>query len=272
MQLLIKLTSLILTVFTLQACKCQKATSNMLDETQGKNQTEILSGTYNISLIGNNKNLPDNLIITFDDVAKKVSGFAGCNRFFGSYSTDKNAITFGELASTKMYCEGIMDVEDHLLNALAKVNTFSVKNNQINLSNDNSILIEASKDKSIETQLNENYSFEYSAISRGIYKQIQISKKSISVTDSRGTTPITQTCSEANWESIIKAVKPINVENIQNLKAPTEKRFYDGAAIAHLTINYDGKSFKTEPFDHGNPPKEIEELVKVILSISENIE
>ncbi|NNC49430.1 MAG: hypothetical protein HKO01_02720 [Flaviramulus sp.] len=118
----------------------------------------------------------------------------------------------------------------------------------------------------------ESLSVEYSALSKGIYKQIKISKKSISVTNARGTTPITQTCSEASWETIIKAVKPINVENIPNLKAPTEKRFYDGAAIAHLTINYDGKSYKTEPFDHGYPPKEIEGLVKEILSISENIE
>ena len=118
----------------------------------------------------------------------------------------------------------------------------------------------------------ESLSVEYSALSRGIYKQIKISKKSISVTNARGTTPITQTCSEASWETIIKAVKPINVENIPNLKAPTEKRFYDGAAIAHLTIIYEGKTYKTEPFDHGNPPKEIEELVKEILSISENIE
>lgn len=118
----------------------------------------------------------------------------------------------------------------------------------------------------------ESLSVEYSALSRGIYKQIKISKKSISVTNARGTTPITQTCSEASWETIIKAVKPINVENIPNLKAPTEKRFYDGAAIAHLTIIYEGKTYKTEPFDHGNPPQEIEGLVKEILSISENIE
>ena len=113
---------------------------------------------------------------------------------------------------------------------------------------------------------------EYSAVSRGLYNQIQINKKTISVTNARGNTPIIQTCSESIWETILNEVKPINVENIQNLKAPTQKRLYDGAAIAHLTINYNGKTYKTEPFDHGNPPKEIEELVKVILSISENIE
>ena len=115
-------------------------------------------------------------------------------------------------------------------------------------------------------------SLEYSAVSRGIYQQIQINKKTISVTNARGNTPIIQTCSESDWETIIKAVKPINIENLSILKAPTQKRLYDGAAIAHLTISHDGKTYKTEPFDHGNPPKEIEQLVKEILSISENIE
>ena len=115
-------------------------------------------------------------------------------------------------------------------------------------------------------------SIEYSAVSRGLYKQIQINKKTISITNARGNTPNTHTCSESIWESIIKAVKPINVENIPHLKAPTQKRLYDGAAIAHLTISRASKTYKTVPFDHGNPPKEIEELVKEILSISENIE
>jgi hypothetical protein len=67
-------------------------------------------------------------------------------------------------------------------------------------------------------------------------------------------------------------LKPVNVENIPNLKAPSEKRFYDGAAIATLSIVYNGETYTTPSFDHGNPPNEIAELVKEILSISENIE
>ena len=269
---LIKLTSLILAVFTLQSCKCQKETSNMQDNTQEENQAELLSGTYTISLIGTNRNFLDNLSISFDDAAKKVSGFAGCNRFFGTYSTESNAIKFGELASTKMYCEGMMEVEDQLLKALVQVSTFSVKDNQLNLRNNDSILVEASKDLSEEKQSTETYAFEYSALSRGLYKQIEINKKIISITNARGNSPVTKSCSESNWESILKTLKPVDVKNITTLKAPSEKRFYDGAAIANLTIIYNGKTYKTEPFDHGNPPKEIAELVKEILSISENIE
>ena len=64
----------------------------------------------------------------------------------------------------------------------------------------------------------------------------------------------------------------MDIEQIPNLKAPTENRFFDGAAIANLKISYKGTIYESASFDHGNPPKEIEPLVKEILSISENIE
>ncbi|GAA3595512.1 hypothetical protein Q4Q39_07515 [Flavivirga amylovorans] len=118
----------------------------------------------------------------------------------------------------------------------------------------------------------EAISFEYSTQSRGQYKNIKINKKTISVVDKRGKTPQVETCSEAHWKTLLKAVKLIDVENIPNLKAPSENRFFDGAAIARLKIIYNGTTYETQAFDHGNPPKEIKELVKEIRSISENIE
>lgn len=115
-------------------------------------------------------------------------------------------------------------------------------------------------------------SIEYSAQSRRTFKHIIISKKSISVVNNNSETPMIKTCSGADWNNILKALKPIDIKNIPNLKAPSEKRFFDGAAIGNFKINYNGKTYETPPFDHGNPPKEIEKLVKEILSISENIE
>jgi hypothetical protein len=43
---------------------------------------------------------------------------------------------------------------------------------------------------------------------------------------------------------------------LKDLKIPTEKRFYDGAAIANLKIIYKGVN-ETPSFDHGSPPYEI---------------
>ena len=58
----------------------------------------------------------------------------------------------------------------------------------------------------------------------------------------------------------------INLEEIKDLKSPTEKRFYDGAAIANLKITYQGTTFETPSFDHGFPPVEIKKLVTKINS------
>jgi hypothetical protein len=118
----------------------------------------------------------------------------------------------------------------------------------------------------------DNMTIEYSAHSRGTYKNIIINKKQISIENKRDESPIIKTCTEAHWEKLLEALTSVTIENLPDLKAPSEKRFFDGAAIAKLKITYDGKLYETSSFDHGNPPQEIAELVKEILSISENIE
>ena len=64
-----------------------------------------------------------------------ISGTAGCNRYFGSY-TVVNEITIGEnLGMTKMYCsEPIMDQESQYTNILLNVTTYTIEENQLTLS------------------------------------------------------------------------------------------------------------------------------------------
>jgi hypothetical protein len=124
-----------------------------------------------------------------------------------------------------------------------------------------------------ESKINQdNMTIEYSTLSRGSYKLIKVNKKSISVINKRNAKPIIKTCSEKDWDKLIDVLKTIDIENLPNLKAPSEKRLFDGAAIANLLITYNSNTYKSASFDHGNPPKEIESIVKEILSISENIE
>ncbi|MFH4963578.1 hypothetical protein V8G69_01120 [Gaetbulibacter sp. M235] len=118
----------------------------------------------------------------------------------------------------------------------------------------------------------DNLSIEYSAMSRGSYKLIILNKKTISIINKRNAKPIIKECNEKYWHTIMDLVKNIDLENISKLEAPTQKRLYDGAAIANLTITYNGTDYESASFDHGNPPKEIELIVKEILSVSENIE
>ena len=117
-----------------------------------------------------------------------------------------------------------------------------------------------------------NISFEYSAVSRGIFNKININEKESSLQDSPNGAIKTIPCPKANWSNLLNALKNIDITNIPKLEAPSKAHQYDGAAIANLILTIDGKTFETVSFDHGNPPKEIEALVKEILSIAQNIE
>jgi heat shock protein HslJ len=55
----------------------------------------------------------------------KVSGSSGCNTFTGSFTTEKDKLSFGNIASTRMSCPD-MNIETSFLSSLAKSRTFSM--------------------------------------------------------------------------------------------------------------------------------------------------
>jgi hypothetical protein len=105
---------------------------------------------------------------------------------------------------------------------------------------------------------------EYSAMSRGYYKKIVVQNQTVSVTNKRDAQAVENTIKKTDWDKIIAEFEKINVESIPTLKAPTEKRFYDGAAIGNLKITQNQKTYETPGFDNGFPPKEIEKLVNLL--------
>lgn len=121
-------------------------------------------------------------------------------------------------------------------------------------------------------QIQKNITLEYTAISRGTYNHVVITNKTILVQKDRNSEAILKTCSKDDWSKLLNALNTIDLKGISKLKAPTQARLYDGAATAQLIIMKENNTFETNSFDHGNPPKEIEALVKDILSMSENIE
>ncbi len=107
---------------------------------------QTLSGTYSISQIGDIKPISKELSITFDDSTNSMSGFAGCNTFFGTYSLDNNSMTFKNIASSKKFCQKeINQLENQLITALNSVNTFSINENVISLLENETILLTAIK-------------------------------------------------------------------------------------------------------------------------------
>ncbi|MFH6962289.1 hypothetical protein ACHRVK_07410 [Flavobacterium plurextorum] len=109
---------------------------------------------------------------------------------------------------------------------------------------------------------------EYTAVSRGIYKKIIVQNKTATVTNGRNAEAVEIKIDDAKWKQIAAEFSKINLENIPNLKAPTEKRFYDGAAIGNLKITQNQKTYETKGFDNGFPPKEIEKLVNLLVDFA----
>jgi heat shock protein HslJ len=65
--------------------------------------------------------------------SKQVIGSGGCNRMFGSYELNGDALTFGDVGSTKMACPDVMDVENSFLPALQRVAKWRISGQQLDL-------------------------------------------------------------------------------------------------------------------------------------------
>ena len=107
---------------------------------------------------------------------------------------------------------------------------------------------------------------EYKAYSRGFYQAITVENQMGFVSKRREDKPVAFELSNTNWKSLQSMVQELDEALIPNWKAPTEKRLFDGAAIASLKLTKQGKTFESQSFDHGYPPVEIEKVVNKMLS------
>lgn len=125
------------------------------------------------------------------------------------------------------------------------------------------------KDNAVQ-QENKNISFEYEAMTRGSFNKVIITHDSIvTVKDRDMKNVVTATISKADWNSLLSSLEKVDVNNIQDLKSPTNKRMYDGALIANLKIIKEGKTYQSAGFDHGEPPAEIKAVVEKIIALSD---
>lgn len=113
-----------------------------------------------------------------------------------------------------------------------------------------------------------NTTIEYVANTRGFYKKITIQNQKMYLNSDRNSTKLgdSQDISEADWKAIVNLFETVELDSLPTLKDPTQKRYYDGAAIANLRVTYKEKEYKTVDFDHGFPPAEIEGLINKIVS------
>lgn len=115
-----------------------------------------------------------------------------------------------------------------------------------------------------------NSTLQYTATTRGFFQKIVVINQKATISRDRNgeKSPEEIAISDKDWKEIIGYFEKIDLEKLPTLKDPTQKRFYDGAAIANLKIRYQDKNYETVSFDHGFPPAEIEKLVNKIVSLA----
>ncbi len=111
----------------------------------------------------------------------------------------------------------------------------------------------------------------YESRSRGYFRKITIENSKITVQNSSEEKPIVAELSTSEIKMLEEAYNGLNPKELAGFKAPTEKRFYDGAPITNLVVKEGDETFSTPDFDGGFPPVEIEKLVNTILKIAEKI-
>lgn len=107
----------------------------------------------------------------------------------------------------------------------------------------------------------------YKAQTRGSLVQLTIegNKLSYKTYQKEGTKEVTK----EQLEELKRIVNELDLDEISDLKAPSEKRITDGALHAEFTIKIADKEYKSSIFDAGNPPKELKKLEDLLYSLSD---
>jgi hypothetical protein len=119
-----------------------------------------------------------------------------------------------------------------------------------------------------------NTTLQYTASTRGFFQKIVVTNQKATISRDRNGEKFPEeiAISDKDWKEIISYFEKIDLEKVPTLKDPTQKRFYDGAAIANLKVRYQDKNYETTDFDHEFPPAEIEKLVNKIVSLAKEKE
>lgn len=126
--------------------------------------------------------------------------------------------------------------------------------------------------KNSQTTMNQESALpvlEYEANTRGFFRKITVDNKTVTVINVRDGKPTTTNISDADWNELVTLYKSVNKDGLATLKAPSEKRFYDGAPIANFRVVSKEKTFESAAFDGGNPPAEIEKIVNKLIAIAD---
>lgn len=121
-----KLSLLLTVLITLSANKCSD---------KGADMSSLLDTKWVFSALnGSDLKLPAGVEQPWLQLAgDQLQGFGGCNRLMGDYTLEGTKLNFGNLGSTKKYCENVQPTEDAIKAALGQVDGFALKDDVLKL-------------------------------------------------------------------------------------------------------------------------------------------
>ncbi|MBT8253648.1 MAG: hypothetical protein HKN00_01900 [Flavobacteriaceae bacterium] len=108
----------------------------------------------------------------------------------------------------------------------------------------------------------------YEASSRGYFLSISINPEDLKIIKERGGDVVTSVLNENERDELHTVLNQIDLKTLSDLEAPSTKSTFDGAHMAFLRVSVPEQAFESQIFDHGNPPKKIEPLVRLILNLA----
>lgn len=72
---------------------------------------------------------------------------------------------------------------------------------------------------------------------------------------------------ENQWKKINQIISEINLDSLETFEASTHRFTFDGAKATYIQIDIGEKTYTSQTFDEGNPPKE---LVKLYSFLEDN--
>ena len=75
------------------------------------------------------------------DAHGRLMGGTGCNSFAGGYVVDRAFLTFGQVATTRMYCANVWRQERAMLDALPRVSQWRVAGDRLELIGGNGLVL-----------------------------------------------------------------------------------------------------------------------------------
>ncbi|EDM44271.1 hypothetical protein SCB49_04560 [unidentified eubacterium SCB49] len=99
--------------------------------------TTLSDGAYTVSTIRGENVSSEKLTLVVSEEGQRISGFSGCNSYFGAMNVESSDRLFSEMGATKKLCQSAMGTEKSFLNSLQTVSSITKEGSTLNLKNTN---------------------------------------------------------------------------------------------------------------------------------------